>query len=226
MAIAKRKPTAEAAPITPQFRVVPKDGDPAPAKPAIKGLNLGGLKPAASKGEEKARIINPSAELLATLTQFIDLKPKLTALEGTVKSLSGQAGTLAKPEWFRFFHGRGDAGSSMIVSVDGRDVSLIFQKRYSTKADANALAALGVAEHFAVTTTLQIDMEKMPEEKQQPFIDAIVALAQEHGVTEAISVKQALQPKPGVHAQRHILFTPEQNIEIDNVIPLTAFPKL
>jgi hypothetical protein len=199
---------------------------PQPAKPAVKGLNIAGLKTAASKDGDKARILNPSPELIETLTQFIEHKPKLTALEGTVKALSARAGMLAKPEWFRFFHGRGDASSSMVVSVDGRDVSLVFQRRYSSKADANALAAMGVGEHFALATKLEIDMEKMPEEKQQPFIDAVIALAQEQGVTESITAKQALAPKAGVHAQRHILFTPEQNLAIDNIIPLTAFPKL
>jgi hypothetical protein len=227
---AVRKPKAEIAPESgvvsnqPQFHVLPPP-TAAPAKPAIKGLKLGGIKAAAAKGEEKARILNPSPELIATLTQFIDLKPKLTALEGTVKSLSGQAGALAKPEWFRFFHGRA-ADSSMVVSVAGRDVNLIFQARYASKADADALAALGVGEHFALRTTLQIDMEKMPEEKQQEFVDAIVALAEEHGVSEALTAKQALAPKAGVHAQRHILFTPEQNMKIDEIIPLVAFPKL
>ena len=223
MALAKRKP-AEPAAAAPQFHVVPKEGEPA-KKPALKGLNLGGLKPAA-KTSEKPRIINPSPELIEVLTQFIQLKPQLTALEGSVKSLSSQAGQLAKPDWFRFWHGRADAESSMVVNVAGRDVSLIFQKRYSSKADASALEALGVAEHFAIATTISIDMDKVPEEQQQPFIDAIIALADKNGASEAITAKQALAPRPGIHAQRHVLFTPEQNIAIDNIIPLTAFPKL
>ena len=226
MALPKRKiePQPEAA--APQFHVVPK---PEAAPPVKKGgLNLGGLikKGSDKKTAEKPRIANPSVDLVETLAEFAKLKPQLTALEGTVKGLSARAGQLAKPEWFKYWQGRGDAGSTMVVDVGGSDVQIIFKNAYSKKGDPAALDALGLSEHFTTATTLKIEMEKIPEEKRQDLVEAILAAAAELGIVDGISATEAVVPKPGVHASRHVLFTPEQNIAIDNIVPITAYPKL
>ncbi len=221
----KRKPLESTESTAPTFRVLP---DPAPS---VAGkISLGAfVKKTAEKKSVHPYITSPSEEFLETLALFAQEKPKLKALEGTVKALSGQAGMLGKPFWFGHWHGRGDAGSTMLVNVGGKDVKLVFKNAYSSQLtdDAPLIELLGPgASHFKQATELKIKLDDIPEELQQPFVNAILEKAAELGITSGIEAKQFIKPGPGIHEQRHTLFTPEQNLAIDQILPITAYPQI
>ncbi len=235
MAVAKQKP---AAPETPIFHVVPKEapappGSASPATTGVKKISLGGLvKTTAEKKTEHPLITEPSQELLDTLKLFAEKSPEFKALKGTVESLSKSAGALGKPFWFRHWHGRGDAGSTMLVNIGtGKDIRLVFKNAYTSKLsdDAPLVALLGperTGAHFRQSTTLAIKMDEIPEALQEPFINAVLEKAAELGITSGIEAKQCIKPGPGVHESRHTLFTPEENMALDEILPITAYPQV
>lgn len=230
MAQPKKKPAATADKTKPpRFTVVGKEPQPT-------GLNLGGLRKASGKtsGAAKHPIVTVGAEALELLGQFVEYWPefaRLDALVGSKGSVKAQLAPHIKQTYFARFAG-GAPDSTMLVDVpfkrDGKpgvhQVKLVTQARYATKC--TDLAALGdAAEHFRMSTVVKIDMAKIPEAKQQPLVDAILAAAEKHGIEEGIDYTQCVQPKAGFHEARTTLFTPERNLDIDAEIPVTVFPK-
>lgn len=218
----KKKPPAAKPAKTPRFTVVGKD-----EPPARSGLNFGRLKKASDKTTTaKHPIVTVSAEALELLGQFVELWPEFKRLDdlvGSKGSVKAQLVPHIKQTYFSRFAGTAP-DSTMLVDVGGRQVKLVTQSRYSTKC--TSLEALGdAAEHFRMATIIKIDMAAIPEAKQQPFVDAILAAAEKHSIEEGIEYTECVQPKAGFHEARTALFTPERNIDLDAVIPITVFPK-
>jgi hypothetical protein len=211
-------------------------GRTAPTPTVVKGkLNIGGLAQAApSKSKGKAHPVLPvSAESLALLEQFLEIEPKFKELEKQSKSLKAQIAPSIKADYFRHFAGSVAPDQTQIALVGKKKepVRLQFGTRYtSTLQDIRPLImAVGerlAGELFGDSTLLTFDMDKMPEDKQQPFIDGVIALATKLGISQGITAKQYVKPLPGFHESRLRVLTPEQNVAVDAVLPFTAFPKL
>jgi hypothetical protein len=132
--------------------------------------------------------------------------------------------------FFRLFAGRAlDDARLHTKTAKGTEVKLTFKDQYSKMCAklATLLNAVPKAEpHVQVVNTLKLEFEKIPAEKQQPLVDRIIAAAQELEITEGITASECVQPKPGFHAQRCIILSPEDNVAFDEILPITAYPQL
>ncbi len=218
-----------AASFQPDFRVVGKD-EPAPAA-GVRKLNLGGLVKTAEKKSSSHPALTLSEESRALLEQFVEIAPQFKELEKKVKSLKTQIAPSIKADYFAQLEGSSLDGSSMSAQIGAQPVKLVFKDSYSTLCndDAPLVAAIGaelVARHFRQVTKLTLDLDKIAEEKQEKFIGAILAAAEKLGISDGISAKQCIQPRAGFHAARTSVLTPEQNVAVDAIIPLSAYPQI
>lgn len=232
MPLPRKKPAA--APgnkAAPQFTVVGKDAPP----PKAGGLNFGGL---AKTAEKKTKGTTHPALVLAgegleLLGQYAEHAPKFKELEklvGSKGSIKAQLRPHLVEAYFRYYAGRAidDARCNTATAKDV-PVKLTFKDQYSrmcTNLQQLLIAVPAVAEHVHVVNKLTIEFDKIPAEKQQPLVDALIEAAQKLEITEGISAGDCVQPKPGFHAQRCILLSPEENIALDQILPITAYPQL
>lgn len=221
----KKKQTGSAPP-HPQFRVVGKDEPPKPS-----GLNFGGLTKttAASKKTTTHPTLTLTGEGLELLGQYAEHAPQFKELEklvGSKGSIKAQLRPHIVEAYFRHFAGRAIDDARCLTD---HDVKLTFKDAYSklcTNLAALETACPQAVPHVHMVNTLKIEFDKIDAAKQQPLVDAIIAAAQELGIAEGISASECVQPKPGFHAQRCTILTPEQNIAFDEVLPITAYPQL
>jgi hypothetical protein len=227
MALPRKKPVAAPASKQPQFRVVGKDEKPS----GIKKLDLGALVKKTADKPSKHPIVEVDAEALQLLEQFVELNPQFKDLENQLKTIKAQVAPHIKATYFTRFAGTQPESSTMLVTAGGKTVKLIVKDRYSTKcADDGALvAAIGaplVAQNFRQATVLKIELEKIADDKQEAFVERIMAAAQELGIADGISASQCIQPRAGFHQSRTTILTPDQNIAVDEYLPITAYPLL
>jgi hypothetical protein len=214
---------------TPQFRIV--DKIEMPPSIGVRKLDLGTIvKTDASKIAASASMI-VSDETHALLSQFVKLAPDFKEIEDRMKSLKKQIATPLKADFFTHFAGSGLPSHSPKITIDEKTVLLVFAEKYTTLcADDSALIAVIGGEltrtHFRQATELKIELDKIAEEKQEPFIAAVIAAAEKFGISKGISAKQYIKPRAGFHAARTTLLSPEQNIALDGILPFTAYPKL
>jgi hypothetical protein len=214
---------------TPHFRIVNKSE--APPLTGVRKLNLGSIiKTDALKVPASASMI-VSDETRALLSQFVKLAPDFKEFGDRIKSLKKQIAPPLKADYFTHFAGSGLPTSSPKISIDGKTVLLVFAEKYTTLCtdDSGLVATIGAeltGGHFRQATELKIELDKIAEEKQEPFVTAVIAAAEKFGISDGISAKQYIKPRAGFHAARTTLLSPEQNIALDGVLPFSAYPKL
>jgi hypothetical protein len=197
----------------------------------MKKIDLGAIAAAPSTAASKHPIVTPDGDMAALLEQFGIINPQFTRLENQSKTLSKQLAAPIRGLYYRTFAGVAPSSSTMLAVAGGQTIKLITKNAYSKQcaSEAMIIEAIGAdltAKHFRQATVLKLDLDKMPEDKQESFATAVVKLAQEHGVMNAVSAAQCIQPAPGFHEARTILLTPEQNIALDAAIACTAYPQI
>jgi len=89
-------------------------------------------------------------------------------------------------------------------------------------------------EAFESGLTIGLKFGEIPQEMRQAVIDDLLPVFEKHGLLqplpgmeEAAAVcKQIVQPRPGFHARRHSLFTIEENLRIQEILPAVGMVKL
>jgi hypothetical protein len=197
----------------------------------MKKLNLDGIAAAPSTAASKHPIVTPDGETAALLEQFGIINPQFKRLKNQSETLSKQLAQPIRELFYRTFAGVAPTSSTMLAVAGGQTIKLTTKNAYSKQCASEALiiAAIGAelcAKHFRQATVLKLDLDKMPEDKQEGFATAVVKLAQEHGVIGAVSASQCIQPAPGFHEARTIILSPEQNVALDAAIACTAYPQI
>jgi len=167
----------------------------------------------------------------ALLEQFAVINPQFKTLKNQSETLSKQLAPEIRALYFTHFKGITPESSTMLVMAGGRSIKLITKNRYSiTVTDETglieAIGAKNVAKYFHQATVLKLDLDKCPADKQEAFASGVIQLAQQMGVTDAVSATQCIQPVAGFHDARTVALTPEQNIALDTILPVTAYPQL
>ena len=72
---------------------------------------------------------------------------------------------------------------------------------------------------------MKIKGDLIPEAGAEEIIGELQALFARHNAGAALSAKAVFKPNKDFHAARHTLFTPEQNLEIDKIVPVAASVK-
>ena len=198
----------------------------------MKRINLGAVKAAPSSTKPAhASVVIDNPDATALLTQWVQVNPQFKTLKNTVDTLRAQLAPHIKATFFSRFSGIEPESSTMLCVIGGKTVKLITKNAYSKSLtdDAQLQAILGadlVARHFHEATVIKLDLDKCPADRQEAFAQAIIAAAKEHGAMDAITASQCIQPVAGFHEARTRLLTPEQNIQIDALLPIVAYPQL
>jgi hypothetical protein len=198
----------------------------------MKKLDLGGIKTAATSTRPTHPVVEiTDKETLELLEQFVVINPQFKTLKNQSETLSKQLGPRIRALYFTRFAGVTPESSTMIAVAGGKSIKLTTKNAYTTKlleetAIIQAIGAEMTAKYFRQATVLKLDLEKCPEDKQEAFAAGVLKLAGDLGVTDAVSATQCIQPVAGFHESRTSILTPEQNIAVDMVLPVTAYPQL
>lgn len=123
--------------------------------------------------------------------------------------------SLAEPIREHFFRSNAGLAAPMkSVQLVGNQGSVLvsFNALWNPSAETIPLPPEMLREQF----TIKVKSEDIPPEKQEAFVKALLALAEQHGVSNAISATAKRVPVPAFADLRHRSLTPEQNMALEN----------
>lgn len=197
----------------------------------MKKLNLDGIAAAPSSARSAHPIVTPDADTLRLLEQFAIIEPQFKTLKNQKDTLGKQLAAPIRKLWFEQFAGVAPESSTLLVLAGGKTIKLTTKNAYTKQVNDEAALyeAIGqelTSKYFRQATVLKLELDKMPEDKQEEFATAVIELAQKMGVTAGVSASQCIQPVPGFHEARTTLLTVEQNVKLDSVLSITAYAQL
>lgn len=203
---------------------------PAPA-PKLRKVSFG--KAAVKKEESKTAYPvfqdeAVGAQVTAIAERIKKRDNELKALEGAQKTDKAELKMFVAPYYFRVNQRKLDPPSSIAIPSPAGEVLVTFQNRYPALEDESALLPIlgDKAEQFLRQSfTLNIKGEELPVGKEQQVVDDVIAVLEKHGAAGALEVKEQIKPTPDFHVARLTHFTPEQNMQIEQVWPITAMIK-
>ena len=205
----------------------------APVAPAagIKRINLAGIatkSPAAKTAKAYPVLPDPDGQAAALVEGILDKSEQLEALEGALEIEKGELIALAKPFYFAHHAGQMAVASSVEARAGEKVVRVGFSNSYRGSADdAPILRVVGEkgAQFFKQSFELKIKGDLIPESAVESIIGELQDLFARHGAGAALSAKAVFKPTKEFHTARHTLFSAEQNLEIDKVVPVSASVK-
>ena len=72
---------------------------------------------------------------------------------------------------------------------------------------------------------LEIKGDPIPESAAEEIIGELQALFARHNTAAALSAKAVFKPTKEFHTARHTMYSAEENMEIDKVVPVAASVK-
>jgi hypothetical protein len=142
-------------------------------------------------------------------------------------------GELVRPYFFSYYAGKTDIESSIRVDAgEGKSVLVTLKnqcKKLNAPSDIAPVQNLFKGrekELFASSFDITISGDEIPERATAPLVAELKALFGRHGAGKALSVKRSFKPAPAFFASRHKLFTPEENLQIDVVVPVITAIKV
>ena len=197
---------------------------------ALKKVSFG--KIATKKDETKtAYPVMPDADGKASeiAARILERTEQFEALKGALETDKAELKFMVAPYYFKVNHGRHEVPSSIAVAApQGAEVLVTFQNRYSQLPDESALLPIlgdQCGTHFRQSFELKIKGDKLPADRTQELLDELQNLFAKFGATDALEVKEGVKPVETFHAQRHLLLTPEQNLALEQVVPIIAMIK-
>lgn len=204
-------------------------------------INLAGLKKSEPKSKkEKPSLPDPSGALAALVKQGINADKQEKAWVAASKQTKAQLGEAAMNHAFALYQGqRGELEHTFKVNTPEGGVTISMKNAYKLPEDVAPVRKL-LGQHadayLRKSFQLEIDSEAIPHEMQQRVVDELVALARrldeefsmltlspvpEAGgpIINAIAVREVTAVDKRFHDERHALFTPEQNLAIQKVMP-------
>ena len=166
-----------------------------------------------------------AAEIAA---RILERTEQFEALKGALETDKAELKFMVAPHYFAVNHGRHEVPSSVSVNSPKGEVLVTFQNRYSQLPDESALLPIlggQCGTHFRQSFELKIKGDKLPADQTQELLDRLQNLFAEFGATDALEVKEGIKPVETFHAQRHLLLTPEQNMALEQVVPIVAMIK-
>jgi hypothetical protein len=200
-------------------------------KEPMKKLNLTGIAAAPSSSRSTHPVVLADADTLKLLEQFAQINPQFKTLKNQSETLSKQLADPIRRMFWSKWNGVEQESSTLLCVAGGRSIKLTCKNAYSKglSDEAPLIAAIGqelTTKYFRQATVLKLELDKMPEDCQEKFATQVLELATKLGVTDAVTATQCIQPKPGFHEARSTILTLEQNLAVDKVLPITAYPQL
>lgn len=196
----------------------------------VAGLNFAGIKKKSettTKRKEFPLITDADGTVASLVAVIVECDEAKERGDAAKKMLA----EIAAPQFFAHWHGKPEQEPSMKARSEQGNALVTFRKQLKKIESMAALDPLKPvfngqeSEFFRERFVIEIDGDKVPLAAQQALVDKLQVLFAEHGALDALSVKTEVKPLEGFHSQRHTLFTPEQNDEINRVIPIIASVK-
>ncbi|MGH7968730.1 MAG: hypothetical protein ACREIC_08395, partial [Limisphaerales bacterium] len=171
---------------------------------------------------------DPTGQLAIIATRIIERAAQLEAIDGALSIDKSELKTLATPFYFAQASGKVEAASSLNVLCPAGDVLISFPNRYGRlESETVLLPILGeqTAKFFRQAFTLEIDGDKLPADRAQELLNQLQQLFAQYQAGDALKVKEGIKPVPDFHTLRHSALTPEQNLALNQLCPITAMIK-
>lgn len=181
------------------------------------------------KGKEYPLLPDPDGRAAKMAARSIDLAGAKEQLDTNNKLLA----ELVLPFWIKHWHGKTDFESGVKVQTDtGAAVLVICQSRVKKMEGEKALDPVRslfrrndrdlVPDLFHWGFSIKIDGNEIPPEVAPALVKELKELFAKHGANKALTTEKEYKPYPSFFTQRHVLFTPEQNLAINNAIPIVT----
>ena len=147
-----------------------------------------------------------------------------------LKTNNKQLGEYFLPHWFRYAYRKPEPETAMRLDTGNGPVLCVATSKLLKMTTTKALDAVrgifnGSADRlFFWTFDLSVDSDNIPPANQEGFVKDLRALCAQHGAK--LEVKKEFKAKPNFFTERHALFTPEQNLEINRAMPLITSVKV
>lgn len=205
-------------------------------------ITFAGIKAAPKKKAEapKPQLPDPTGEFSLLVKRAIESKAAADAATLQLDQCKATFAANVAAHLFRSSHGQAAPEDTFqILGTNGKAL-VSFKNAYKLpedKAPIQALLGEHAARYLSESHTITIDTSAIPTTVLQFVVDEIVKLARttdeimlgvegDGPVFNAISVKQVTVVNKAFHADRHRLFTPEQNMAIQHVMPAIISTKL
>ncbi|MGH7971777.1 MAG: hypothetical protein ACREIC_23940 [Limisphaerales bacterium] len=201
----------------------------APNSEPLRKLSFGAI----TKKKEDARTVypvlpDPNGQLSVIAARIIERTAEVEALEGALDIDKAELKTLATPFYFTQASGKLEVASSVTVISPAGEVLVSFPNRYGRlESETALLPVLGqqTGKFFRQAFTLEIDGDKLPADNAQDLLDQLQQLFARYNAADALKVKEGIKPVPDFHSMRHTALSPEQNLAVNQVCPITAMVK-
>jgi len=171
---------------------------------------------------------DPQGRYAVIAARILERSVEVEALAGALEVDKAELKTLATPFYFTNASGKLEVLSSVGVVCPSGEVLITFQNRYGKlESEAPLVPILGdqTSRFFRQAFTLEINGDKLPAEQTQALLDELQALFAKFHASEALKVKEGIKPVTDFHTLRHTALSPEQNLAVDQVCPITAMVK-
>lgn len=169
---------------------------------------------------------DPDGLVSRLVSQYLKEAQDQDALKGCMERDRAALISLARP-----FHHHYNAGCREFapgveaLAEDGRVLRIGFSNSYRAITDEAALLKLAGpdgARLFEHTTKISLTLKDLPTSVMEHLKKDIRAALRRCGLAQSLIIKEEMHPVRWFHQERHRLFTPEQNAEIDKISPCTV----
>lgn len=190
--------------------------------------------PTKSGAKAKPLLPDPTAELDGCVRRAIKAQRDKKAAEASLESEQGVVKEAVLNHAFTSLAGRTEIEDTFELRTTEGKAAVSMQNRYTvpTKEPALGQARALLGAYLKDVITLKIDLDQMPPEYQQVFVDGVVALANDLGelsgnnIAAAVSATVVPTILKTFHEERYTRFTAEENKRIHELVPCTVVMKL
>ena len=171
------------------------------------------LKSRATQGSAKQDgLVITDPAIVAQAAEWLTAKRGFDAAESAKKTSEAALKPMLLTEWLEANHNSARPESSIKILTPAGKVTCSFQARWFPKAP---LTSMGVPPEFVRNrASITIDMDKVPESKQEELATKILAVVDGLGCAEAADIKFTEHPTATFETGRHTL-PPERNLAFE-----------
>lgn len=174
----------------------------------------------------RAVLPDPDGRVSQLVSQYLKNAQDQDLLKQCIEHDRAALISLARPFHHHYNSGfREFAPSVEALAEDGRVLRIGFSNSYRAITDEAALLKLAGpdgARLFEQTTKISLTLKDLPTSVMEHLKKEIRAALRRCGLPQSLIIKEELHPVRWFHQERHRLFTPEQNAEIDKIAPCTV----
>lgn len=197
----------------------------------MKAVQFGaiGKKETTTKKTEYPVAPDPTGSLGKLAANIIDHVAAMDALKGTLETEKKDIRCDVREFYFANSLGHMDVPSSVAVkATGGAEVLITFQNRYKQMTSNDGIIPIlgqRTEKYFRQKFTVEIDGDKLPEDKAQQLLEEMAKLCARYGAQDSLSYSECYKPTVDFHARRHLELTVAENIAVDEVCPIVAMVK-